>query len=48
MELAEPVVSGHCGTGDEADRDEDGAAGENRAARQDSWHDRAAPYFSSA
>jgi hypothetical protein len=48
MELAEPVVSGHCGMRDEADRDEDGTAGESRAARQDGWHDRAAPYFSSA
>jgi hypothetical protein len=48
MELAEPVVSGHRGTRDEAYRDEDGAAGEKPAAQQDSWHDRAAPYFSSA
>ena len=48
MELAEPVVSGHCGTRDEARRDEGGAAGENRATRQGGWHDRAAPYFGSA
>jgi hypothetical protein len=47
MELAELVVSGHRWTRDEFDRGEDSAAGENRAARQDSWHDRAAPYFSS-
>ena len=32
MELAESVVSGHCGMRDEAYRDEDGAAGKNRAA----------------
>jgi hypothetical protein len=48
MELAEPVVSGYGRAHDKTERDESGAAGENRAARQGGWHDRAAPYFSSA
>lgn len=47
VELAEAVVSGQGWAHDKADRDDGGAAGENRAARQGGWHDRAAPYFSS-